>query len=62
MLDPKQTSLKVVVAVLGILAAGVPMLLFSAWLKKQGDDEASITAARVLRIGGDAARAGGRHP
>jgi sensor c-di-GMP phosphodiesterase-like protein len=48
LLDLKQTSLKVVVAVLGILAAGVPMLLFSAWLKKQGDDEASITAARVL--------------
>jgi sensor c-di-GMP phosphodiesterase-like protein len=48
LLNPKQTGLKVVVAVLGILAAGVPMLLFSAWLKKQGDDEASITAARVL--------------
>ena len=45
---PKRTSLKLIAAVLGILATGVPMVLFNAWLKKQGDDEVSITAAWAL--------------
>ena len=41
--------MKLVAAVVGILATGVPMLLFNAWLQQQGDDEASITAAWALR-------------
>jgi sensor c-di-GMP phosphodiesterase-like protein len=44
-LYPKRTSLKLIAAVLGILATGVPMVLFNVWLKRQGDDEASVTAA-----------------
>ncbi len=48
MIYPKRTSLKLIAAVLGILATGVPMLLFNAWLKKQGGDEVSITAAWAL--------------
>jgi sensor c-di-GMP phosphodiesterase-like protein len=45
---PKRTSLKLIAAVLGILATGVPMVLFNIWLKKQGDAEVSITAALAL--------------
>ena len=48
MIYPKRTSLQLIAAVLGILATGVPMVLFNAWLKKQGDDEVSITAAWAL--------------
>ena len=33
---------------LGILVAGAPIILFNAWLKKQGDDEVAITAAWAL--------------
>ena len=45
---PSRTSLKIVAAVLGILVAGAPIILFNAWLKKQGDDETAITAAWAL--------------
>jgi sensor c-di-GMP phosphodiesterase-like protein len=34
--------------VFGILVAGAPIILFNAWLKKQGDDEMAMTAARAL--------------
>jgi sensor c-di-GMP phosphodiesterase-like protein len=44
----RRTSLKIVAAVLGILVAGAPIILFNAWLKKQGDDEAATTAAWAL--------------
>ena len=50
MLSPKRTSLKLIAAVLGILATGAPMMLFNAWLKKQGDAEVSITAHGALAI------------
>jgi sensor c-di-GMP phosphodiesterase-like protein len=36
-------------AVLGIIVTGVPMILFNAWLKKQGDDEVAILASWALR-------------
>ena len=45
---PSRTSLKIVAVVLGILVAGAPVILFNVWLKKQGDDEATITAAWAL--------------
>lgn len=48
MLYPRRTSLKLVAAVLGILATGLPMMLFNVWLKNQGDAEVSITAAWAL--------------
>jgi len=44
LLYPKRTSGKLIAAVLGILATGVPMLLFNAWLKKQGENEAVVMA------------------
>jgi sensor c-di-GMP phosphodiesterase-like protein len=49
LLFPTRTSLKIIgAAVLGILVTGAPIILFNAWLKKQGDDEVAITAAWVL--------------
>ena len=45
---PTRTSLKIIGAVIGILLAGSPIVLFNAWLKKQGDDEVAITAAWAL--------------
>jgi len=45
---PSRTSLKILAVVFGILVAGAPIILFNAWLKKQGDDEASVTAAWAL--------------
>ena len=43
-----RTSLKIVAAVLGILIAGAPLILFNVWLKKQGSDEVAVTAAWAL--------------
>ncbi|WP_198164464.1 EAL domain-containing protein [Rhodoplanes sp. Z2-YC6860] len=34
--------------VLGIIAASVPVLLFNAWLRGQGEDETAVTAAWAL--------------
>jgi EAL domain-containing protein (putative c-di-GMP-specific phosphodiesterase class I) len=44
----RRTSLKIVAAVLSIFVAGAPLVLFNAWLKKQGDDEVAITAMWAL--------------
>ena len=33
---------------LGIFVAGAPIILFNAWLSKQGDDEAAVTSAWAL--------------
>ncbi len=46
---PSRTSLKIIAVVFGVLVAGAPIILFNAWLKKQGDDEVTITAAWALR-------------
>lgn len=48
MLHSKRISVKIVVAALGILATGVPILTFNAWLKKQGDDEITVLADWAL--------------
>jgi sensor c-di-GMP phosphodiesterase-like protein len=45
---PSRASLKIIAAVLGILVAGAPIILFNAWLMKQGDGEVAITAAWAL--------------
>ncbi|MBM3529753.1 MAG: EAL domain-containing protein [Alphaproteobacteria bacterium] len=45
---PKWTSLKLIAAVLGIAAAGVPMVMLNAWLGKQGDQQLSVTAAWAM--------------
>lgn len=48
MLYPSRTSLKIAAAVLGILVAGAPVVLFNAWLNKQGDAEVAVTSAWAL--------------
>ena len=45
---PSRTGLKIVAAVVGIIAAGVPIILFNSWLRKQGDDEIAINATWAL--------------
>jgi sensor c-di-GMP phosphodiesterase-like protein len=45
---PRHRILKIGAVVLGILVAGAPTILFNVWLKKQGDDETAMTAAREL--------------
>ena len=45
---PSRTSLKIVAVVFGILVAGAPIILFNAWLKKQGGDETAMIAAWAL--------------
>ena len=45
---PSRTSLKIVAVVFGIFVAVAPIILFNAWLKKQGDDETAMTAGRAL--------------
>jgi sensor c-di-GMP phosphodiesterase-like protein len=45
---PSHFNPKIVVAVLGILVAGAPIVGVNAWLKKQGDDGVAITAAWAL--------------
>ena len=42
---------------LGILVAGAPIILFNAWLKKQGDDEMAIDRGVGVGVGRNAARA-----
>jgi sensor c-di-GMP phosphodiesterase-like protein len=49
LLNPNRNNLKLVAAVVGILATGVPIVLFNAWLRQQGEGEASILAAWALR-------------
>jgi sensor c-di-GMP phosphodiesterase-like protein len=44
----KRSSLKIVAVVLGVIAASVPVLVFNAWLRNQGEDEAAVTAAWAL--------------
>jgi sensor c-di-GMP phosphodiesterase-like protein len=48
LINPSRTRLKIVAVVLGILMAGVPIVLFNAWLNRQADDEAASTAAWAL--------------
>ena len=48
MLYPSRTSLKIIAAVVGIFATGIPIVLFNGWLKKQGDDELAVTTAGAL--------------
>jgi sensor c-di-GMP phosphodiesterase-like protein len=48
LLYPSRTSLKIVAAVLGVLIAGAPVVLFNAWLNKQGDAEVTTTSAWAL--------------
>ena len=48
MLSSQRTSVKIVVAVLGVLGLGIPILAFNAWLTKQGDDEIPTAAAWAL--------------
>ena len=43
-----RTSLKIAAAVLGIVAAGAPVILFNAWVKRQGDIEVAVNAAWAL--------------
>ena len=45
---PSLTRLKVAAAVLGIFMAGAPIILFNAWLSKQGDDEAAVATVWAL--------------
>ncbi|MGZ5807729.1 MAG: EAL domain-containing protein [Croceibacterium sp.] len=45
---PSHRNLKIVAVVFGILVAGAPIILFNAWLKKQGDDDVAVTAAWAL--------------
>jgi sensor c-di-GMP phosphodiesterase-like protein len=45
---PRHRILKIAAAVFGVLVAGAPIILFNAWLKKQGDNETAMTAARAL--------------
>jgi sensor c-di-GMP phosphodiesterase-like protein len=45
---PSVTRLKVAAAVLGIVMAGAPIILFNAWLSKQGDDEAAVASGWAL--------------
>jgi sensor c-di-GMP phosphodiesterase-like protein len=45
---PSQRILKIVAVLFGILVAGAPIILFNAWLNKQGDDETAMTAAWAL--------------
>jgi len=44
----KPSSLKIAAAVLGVIAVGVPVLFFNAWVRNQGEDEAAVTAAWAL--------------
>jgi sensor c-di-GMP phosphodiesterase-like protein len=44
----KSSSLKIAAAVLGVIAVGVPVLFFNAWVRNQGEDEAVVTAAWAL--------------
>jgi sensor c-di-GMP phosphodiesterase-like protein len=46
--SPRHRKWKVVAIVFGILAASVPVLMLNAWLRNQGEDEASVTAAWAL--------------
>ena len=48
LINPSRTSLKIVAVVLGILIAGVPIVLFNVWLNRQADDEAASTSAWAL--------------
>jgi sensor c-di-GMP phosphodiesterase-like protein len=45
---PSLTRLKIAAAVLGIFMAGAPIILFNAWLSKQGDDEAAVASVWAL--------------
>jgi sensor c-di-GMP phosphodiesterase-like protein len=45
---PSRTNLKIIAAAAGALVAGVSIVLFNGWLKKQGDDEVAIVAAWAL--------------
>jgi len=44
----KQTILRTLAVVLGVTAAGVPMLAFNSWIRSQGEDEAAVTAVWAL--------------
>lgn len=44
----KPSSLKFAAAVLGVIAASIPVLFFNAWVRNQGEDEAAVTAAWAL--------------
>jgi sensor c-di-GMP phosphodiesterase-like protein len=44
----KQSNLSILAVVLGIIAASVPVLLFNAWVRGQGEDETAVTAAWAL--------------
>jgi sensor c-di-GMP phosphodiesterase-like protein len=48
LLYPSRTTLKIVAIVFGILIAGAPIILFNAWLTKQGDDEVATNSAWAL--------------
>jgi sensor c-di-GMP phosphodiesterase-like protein len=49
LLNSNRRNLKLVAAVVGILTTGVPIVLFNAWLRRQGEGEASILAAWTMR-------------
>jgi sensor c-di-GMP phosphodiesterase-like protein len=44
----KRFSVKILAAVLGVIAASVPVLVFNVWLRNQRHDEAAVTAAWTL--------------
>ncbi len=48
MLSPGHKNFKLVAAVFGIIATGVPMFFFNTWLNKQGEDEAYVTANWII--------------
>src|SRR3954470_23674292 len=45
---PSRTKLKTIAAAFGVVLAGAPIVLFNAWLNKQGDDQAAIASAWAL--------------
>jgi len=49
LLRPNRISLKLVAVALGVLAGGIAIVLFNAWLQTQGRDEASLAAAGALQ-------------
>jgi hypothetical protein len=47
--NPNRNNLKLAAGVVGVLATGVPIVLFNAWLRQQGEAEASVLASWALR-------------
>ena len=48
MLHPLRTRVKVAAVVMGVLVAGLPIMLVSGWLEKQGERDVTDAAASIL--------------